>query len=74
MDVSEHDLRAIVRESIARHLAACEPAPRPDAAPDRRRTGFALLPLSRGSDADGACLIERTVRCTHCGYCQSYGH
>jgi hypothetical protein len=27
-----------------------------------------------GGDADGACLIEPAVRCTHCGYCQSYGH
>jgi len=74
MDISSDDLRAIVRESIARHLAAAGPAPHQDAAPDRRRAGFALLPLSRGGDADGACLIEPAVRCTHCGYCQSYGH
>ena len=34
----------------------------------------ALLPLLRGADGDGACLIEPTVRCNHCGYCLSYGH
>ncbi|MEO7275215.1 MAG: hypothetical protein ABI211_24790 [Vicinamibacterales bacterium] len=25
-------------------------------------------------EAGGACLIEPTVPCTHCGYCQSHGH
>jgi hypothetical protein len=29
--------------------------------------------LASGGD-DGACLIEPTVRCTHCGFCQSLGH
>lgn len=33
---------------------------------------FMLLPV--GSDTDGPCLIEPTVLCNHCGYCQSYGH
>jgi hypothetical protein len=33
-----------------------------------------LLPLARGGDSDGACLIEPAVRCNHCGYCLSYGH
>jgi hypothetical protein len=32
------------------------------------------LPLASGGDDDGACLIEPSVRCNHCGYCQSYGH
>jgi hypothetical protein len=28
-----------------------------------------------GSDIDdGMCVIEPAVRCTHCGFCQSYGH
>jgi hypothetical protein len=25
-------------------------------------------------ESDGPCLIEPTVQCTHCGYCQSHGH
>jgi hypothetical protein len=25
-------------------------------------------------ESDGSCLIEPTVQCTHCGYCQSHGH
>ena len=67
----------MVRESIARHLAArgahvelAAPAP----APAHSHASHALLPLARGSDGDGACLIEPTVRCNHCGYCLSYGH
>jgi hypothetical protein len=33
---------------------------------------LAVLPGS-GVD-DGMCVIEPAVRCTHCGFCQSYGH
>ena len=25
-------------------------------------------------ESDGPCLIEPSVQCTHCGYCQSHGH
>lgn len=68
----------MVRESIARQLG--------QSLADRGRAGagspahghshasFALLPLSRGGDGEGACLIEPSVRCNHCGYCLSYGH
>jgi hypothetical protein len=41
---------------------------------DVAHASFVRLPLLRGGDDDGACLIEPTVRCNHCGYCQSYGH
>ena len=77
MEVSEHELRAMVREAIAKHTGhtghapgASEPAP--DAC--RQHASHHLLPLLRGGDDDGACLIEPAVRCTHCGFCQSYGH
>ena len=42
--------------------------------PSRDHASHALLPLVRGGDGDGACLIEPSVRCNHCGYCLSYGH
>jgi len=63
----------MVRESIARHTGA---ALGPDTAEPRSsfhpsHLQFALL---RSGDDDGACLIEPTVRCNHCGYCVSYGH
>jgi hypothetical protein len=73
MTISEEELRAMVRESVVRHLAAASPA-RPAFPSERGHPVFARLPLARGSDDDGACLIEPLVRCTHCGYCQSYGH
>jgi hypothetical protein len=71
--MDDQELRQMVRESIARHLGA-----------ERRESdtlpvipvvhaSFARLPLTTGAD-DGSCVIEPAVRCTHCGYCQSYGH
>jgi hypothetical protein len=80
--VTEQELRALVRQAIARHIdhrdhgdhgAAAGPV---RAAPpfDRGHASHVLLPVARGSEGDGACLIEPTVRCSHCGYCQSYGH
>jgi hypothetical protein len=77
MDVSEQDLRAMVRDAIARHSATPH-APAPLAGPPaddcRLHGSHGLLPLARGADGDGACLIEPAVGCNHCGYCLSYGH
>jgi len=63
----------MIRESIARNLPSG--ASRVDAQPEYlAHAAFIRLPLVRGGDDDGACLIEPTVRCNHCGYCQSFGH
>jgi hypothetical protein len=79
MEVSDQELRALVRDAIARHTGhtghtgpshAHPPPPTPF---DARHASQVLLPLARGGDGDGACLIERAVRCNHCGYCLSYG-
>ena len=66
----------MVRESIARQLGPRGGAHAPAAHPHApsHHASFGLLPLSRGGDGDGACLIEPSVRCNHCGYCLSYGH
>jgi hypothetical protein len=81
MEVSDQELRALVREAIARHTGhaggavpsrVLPPPPTPFGA--RGHASHVLLPLARGGDGDGACLIESSVRCTHCGYCLSYGH
>ena len=73
--VTDQELRSLVRETVLRHVgqAAADPSHTVSLF-DRRHASHLLLPLARGSDGDGACLIEPTVRCTHCGYCQSYGH
>ena len=71
----------MVRESIARHVATGDTASgvglnpsSPHPHDHRPHPSFSMLPLARGGDGDGACLIEPSVRCNHCGYCLSYGH
>jgi hypothetical protein len=72
MDISEDELRSMVRDAIARHGVA--PAPPALAPPLRPDPSHGRLSLVAGGDADGNCLIEPSVRCNHCGYCQSLGH
>lgn len=66
----------MVRDAIARRTAAVPDTVRvvSDAGRELRAdaAAFALLPLARGGD--GPCLIEPGVRCSHCGYCLSFGH
>ena len=70
--MTEDELREMVRASIAR-LASVDP--KAEAVRTlSEHASFARLALLRSGDADGACLIEPTVRCNHCGYCLSYGH
>jgi hypothetical protein len=75
--VTDEELRTLVREAIAKHLAGAEPAggTAPVQAPAwRAHASFGRFLLPRGEDEGGPCLIEPTVRCNHCGYCQAYGH
>jgi hypothetical protein len=72
--VNEDEIRAMVRDAMARRaLHEAGRTAEPDAA-FREHASSALLPLARGGDQDGACLIEPSVRCSHCGYCIAYGH
>ena len=70
----------MIRDSIARHVGAA-PGPASGAFAGRcvltschAHASHGRFALVRGADDDGACLIEPTVRCNHCGYCLSYGH
>jgi hypothetical protein len=77
--VTDQELRAMVRDAIARTASRpvsdttirCQT---PVENSGEGRAAFALLPLPRGGDTDGMCIIEPSVRCTHCGYCQTFGH
>jgi hypothetical protein len=73
MQVSDQDLRQLVREAIARHTG-----PAPSEARSAESKGDARLSFGRflalAPTEDGQCIIEPAVRCNHCGYCQSYGH
>ena len=75
--MNDQELREMVRESIARHLGAeagMTPAARQGGTPYAGAHARHLrLPLTSG-DEDGACVIEPSVRCNHCGYCLSLGH
>jgi hypothetical protein len=73
----------MIRASIARHVGTGvgvhPPDSRPHFDPDpaaafRAELSHLRFTLAQGGDGDGACLIEPAVRCTHCGYCVSYGH
>jgi hypothetical protein len=81
--MTDEDIRAIVRDAIARHVApgavkppliAAGPGSMSGADADPPHPSHGRFMVERGGDADGACVIEPAVRCTHCGYCQSYGH
>ncbi len=74
--ISDEELRALVRDSIARHAGHTTSGVWKDAPASgfHGHASHGLLPLLRGGDGDGACLIEPAVRCNHCGYCLSYGH
>jgi hypothetical protein len=69
--IPDDELRAMVRESIARALG--QQAPGVPAVP--------VMVLTHSShhryalpESGGPCLIEPNVACNHCGYCQSHGH
>jgi hypothetical protein len=72
MNISDQELRGMVRAAIAR--ARQEPAGVDGSTTYRTDASHARLPLVAGGDEDGQCLIEPAVRCIHCGYCQSLGH
>ena len=71
--MNDDELRELVRDAIRRRIGR-DADPSPGAPAFREHASHVLLPLPRGGDGDGACLIEPSVRCNHCGYCLSYGH
>lgn len=75
--MTDDELRGLVRAAIAQYTGAQAPpaaAAAPGTAVRLHPSHGLFMRLPAGSDADGPCLIEPTVLCTHCGYCQSYGH
>jgi hypothetical protein len=75
--MTEPELRALVRDAIARHAAPSGAARAPSDTPFTRvraHASHAMFDVTAGADTDGPCVIEPAVPCTHCGYCKSYGH
>ena len=76
--MTDQELRAMIRDSISRHAGSSGSGRQRGVEPDAAamfsaHVSHLRLPLAQGGD-DGACLIEPAVRCSHCGFCQSYGH
>jgi hypothetical protein len=75
--MTEEELRALVREAVARHLGAARgtvPAGGGPPVAVREHASHALFAVPAGAEVDGPCIIEPTVTCNHCGYCKSMGH
>jgi hypothetical protein len=74
--MNEDSIRAMIREAIAKQLPPVAGDDTLQLAPSSR-----LALASHASHfryalpgSGEACLIEPTVQCNHCGYCQSHGH
>lgn len=83
MQITEPELRALIRDAIARHTAGgsvrpslqAAPAPAPAARVDSGLQIHASHSLFLvAGPPDGECVIEAGHRCDHCGYCKSLGH
>ena len=75
--MTEQELRALVRQAIARHAGDSRTLAPSHLAPSHLASLHAshvLFVVPSGADADGPCIIEPAVMCSHCGYCQSLGH
>lgn len=75
--MTEQELRALVRDAIARHAGASSTGSGVLVQPGvvfRLHPSHGMFPVPAGADADGPCIIEPAVMCSHCGYCKSYGH
>ena len=80
MQISDQDLRDLVRDAIARQTSGLALSEALDSARAESKGPFQASHMSHGRfltlapTPDGQCVIEPAVRCNHCGYCQSYGH
>jgi hypothetical protein len=83
--MNDHELRALVRDAVARHLGRgpqpSEPLPMVSAVAPAQARGERpwLQHHSHGQylaviNTGDACVIEPSVNCDHCGYCKSHGH
>ena len=78
--MTEQELRAIVRDVVARQMGTPGAAQSVSAGqasgamspPVQSHASHAMFVIQ--GDPEGRCIIEPSVACTHCGYCKSYGH
>jgi hypothetical protein len=74
--MTDDELRALVRDAVARHLGsgapprAASPPPAHLAVPAHPSHAIYLTLVN----TDDACVIEPSVPCSHCQYCRSHGY
>jgi hypothetical protein len=72
--MTEDDLRALIRDTVVKALAAREAgsrAPEPSKSAIAHPSHGVYVTLVNAGDA---CVIEPAVAYTHCEYCRSHGH
>jgi hypothetical protein len=79
--MQDDELRALIRESIARHLGTGEARsgsapylPHPALPAWKSHLSHGRFVFLAPTEPDAPCVVEPHVRCHHCGFCQSYGH
>jgi hypothetical protein len=77
--MTDQELRALVRDAVARHLAQPALPVSPSLPPVPQRLAAAQVHPSHAIyltvvNSGDACVIEPSVPCDHCGYCKSHGH
>lgn len=77
--MDEQQLRALVKDAIARHLGpptsppASAAAPAAPLMPAPASIAVARFHVAR-AEGEVDCVIEPSVVCNHCGHCLCYGH
>ena len=76
--MTDQELRALVRDAVARHLGAGTTGLPAGALAQAGTTGLAVhashaIYVSLVNPG-GECVIEPSVPCNHCNYCKSHGH
>jgi hypothetical protein len=71
--MTEQELRALVRDAIAKQLGGRSPAA-PGMVPAHFSRDHASHERLELPAPGPECIIEPSVTCNHCGYCKSYGH
>lgn len=72
----DDQLRALVRDAVARHLGAAGTSEPSDGSvvtppPEPHPSHAVYVTVVNGGDA---CVIEPGVPCNHCNYCKSHGY
>jgi hypothetical protein len=72
--VNEQELRALVRDVVARRLEV-QPYDRGcDVSVARLHVSHGRLTMLEPTEPGSPCVIEPTVGCNQCGHCVSFGH